>query len=152
MTTSSIRRSLSACCARLNDATGSTGAQRSAGPCSHQFSPLHTSRFRVLLPASVRTPRIVYSFLVRSFRTIITRHALSRIATSLSSRFPFSGPCFWSDFSSCPSVERSHTRDVSALVDRQRSRALPSAQLVDAVCGVFGARSRPSLPSITNLS
>ena len=61
------------------------------------FHLLHTSRFRVLLPACVRTPRIVYSFLVRSFRTIITRHALSRTATSLSSRFPFSGPCFWSD-------------------------------------------------------
>ena len=39
MITSSIRRSLSACCTRLNGATGSTGAQRSAGPCSHQFSP-----------------------------------------------------------------------------------------------------------------
>ena len=61
------------------------------------FHLLHTSRFRVPLPASVRTPRIVYSFLVRSFRTIITRHALSRTATSLSSRFLFSGPCFWSD-------------------------------------------------------
>ena len=97
MITSSIRRSLSACRARSNDTTGNTGAQRSAGPCSHQFHLLHTSRFHVLLPASVRTPRIVYSFLVPSFRTIITRHALSRTATSLSSRFLFSGPCFWFD-------------------------------------------------------
>ena len=152
MTTSSIRRSLSACRARLNDATGSTGAQRSAGPCSHQFSLLHTSRFRVLLPASVRTPRIVYSFLVRSFRTIITRHALSRTATSLSSRFPFSGPCFWSDslpvHASCvlspETFPHSSIGSVHAL--------FPSARLVDSVCGVFGARSRSGLPSITNFS
>ena len=142
MITSSIRRSLSACRARLNDTTGSTGAQRSAGPCSHRFS----------LASHFQIPRTAARVRTNSAHRLLIPGAFLSYDHYASCAFTYrhvtviSFSLFWTLFlvrlASRPRVVRSHPRDVSALVDRQRPRALPSARLVDTVCGVFGARVR----------
>ena len=72
MIASSIRRLLSACCARLYGLTGSTVSQRSAGLCSHQFSL--ASHLQILRTAShMRTNsvhRFTHSWRVPSMRSL----------------------------------------------------------------------------------
>ena len=86
MTTSSIRRSLSACRARLNDATGSTGAQRSAGPCSHQFSlALHFQIPRTRGgQTSPKSTEIRNSVAFRAVFSVFFRPCFSVVAESVS--------------------------------------------------------------------
>ena len=142
MITTSIRRSLSACRARLNDTTGSTESQCSAGPCSHQFSP--ASHFQI--------PRTAARVCTNSAHRLHIPGAFLPYDHYASCAFTYCHVTvisffhFWTLFlvrlASCSCAVRSHTRDVSALVDWQRPRALFSAQLVDTVCGVFGARVR----------
>ena len=142
MIISSIRRLLSACRARLNDTTGSTALQRSAGPCSYQFSL--ASHFQIPRTAACVRTNSAHRLLIPGAFLPYDHYASCAFTYHHVTVISFSH--FWTLFlvrlASCPHIMRSHTLDVSALVDRQRPRALPSAQLVDTVCGVFGARVR----------
>ena len=98
MIASSIRRLLSACCARLYGLTGSTVSQRSAGLCSHQFSL--ASHLQILRTAShMRTNsvhRFTHSWRVPSMRSLrVMRFHVSPRHFHLV--FPVSGSRFWSD-------------------------------------------------------